>query len=55
MTRAIPALRALRRQKDALGTNYILLYMMFGTLSLPDALRSLRLFKSEIMPVIETW
>jgi len=33
-----------------LGVNYILAYLFFGTLSLPDALRSLRLFSSEVMP-----
>ena len=49
------ALKALRAQADELGTNYILLYMMFGDLALPDAMRSLRLFKSEIMPVIAKW
>jgi len=49
------AIRALRCQADILGTNYILLYMMFGTLSLPDAMRSLRLFQSEVMPVVSRW
>ena len=49
------ALKALRQQADELGTNYILAYMMFGTLSLMDGLRSLRLFQTEIMPVISRW
>jgi hypothetical protein len=33
--------------------NYLLGYMMFGDMSLSDALRSLRLFASEVMPKIE--
>ncbi len=49
------ALRALRRQADELGTNYILAYMMFGDMALSDALRSLSLFRGEIMPVIGRW
>jgi alkanesulfonate monooxygenase SsuD/methylene tetrahydromethanopterin reductase-like flavin-dependent oxidoreductase (luciferase family) len=49
------ALKALRRQADELGTNYILTYMMFGDMALSDALRSVRLFQTEIMPVISRW
>lgn len=49
------ALAALRKQTDILGANYILLYMMFGDLALGDALRSLRLFQTEVMPVVSRW
>lgn len=48
-------IEGLRRQADELGTNYILCYMMFGDMSLSDAMRSLRLFQSEVMPVISKW
>ena len=40
------------RQHAELGLNYLLTYLLFGTMSLTDALRSLRLFESEIMPRI---
>lgn len=39
-------------QHAELDVNYLLAYLMFGTMSLPDALRSLRLFETEIMPKI---
>ena len=48
-------IQTLRRQADELGTNYVLAYMMFGDMSLSDAMRSLRLFKTEVMPVISEW
>jgi alkanesulfonate monooxygenase SsuD/methylene tetrahydromethanopterin reductase-like flavin-dependent oxidoreductase (luciferase family) len=44
---------ALERQAAELGTNYVLGYMMFGEMRLDDALRSLRLFKSDVMPRLE--
>ncbi|MGE3247449.1 MAG: hypothetical protein AB7J19_14085, partial [Beijerinckiaceae bacterium] len=40
----------LRRQAEFLGVNYLCLYMFFGTMSLPQALRSLALFRTEVMP-----
>ena len=40
-------------QHGALGINYLLAYLMFGAMTLPDALRSLALFRSEVMPKIE--
>ena len=40
----------LERQKTELGVNYVLTYMMFGTMSLADATRSLSLFSAEVMP-----
>ena len=45
--------QAIERQVEELGTNYVLGYMMFGEMKLEDALRSLRLFKSDVMPRIE--
>jgi alkanesulfonate monooxygenase SsuD/methylene tetrahydromethanopterin reductase-like flavin-dependent oxidoreductase (luciferase family) len=40
----------IERQSAELGINYLLTYMMFGTMPLADALRSLQLFRSEVMP-----
>jgi alkanesulfonate monooxygenase SsuD/methylene tetrahydromethanopterin reductase-like flavin-dependent oxidoreductase (luciferase family) len=40
----------LERQAKALGINYLLTYLFLGTMSLADALRSLELFKTEVMP-----
>jgi alkanesulfonate monooxygenase SsuD/methylene tetrahydromethanopterin reductase-like flavin-dependent oxidoreductase (luciferase family) len=40
----------LAQQKHELGINYVLTYLMFGTMPLADALRSLSLFSTEIMP-----
>jgi alkanesulfonate monooxygenase SsuD/methylene tetrahydromethanopterin reductase-like flavin-dependent oxidoreductase (luciferase family) len=42
----------LQSQTEALGTNYILGYMMFGNMPLEHALESLGLFHSEVMPTI---
>jgi len=36
-----------------LGINYLLTYMFLGTMSLADALRSLELFRTEVMPHLE--
>jgi len=47
-------LAEIERQVDELGLNYILAYMFFGTMSLPDALRSLALFSTEVMPRLAT-
>jgi len=38
------------RQSEALGINYLVTYMFFGTMPLADALRSLALFRSEVVP-----
>lgn len=44
-------LRQIKEQSQALGgINYLLAYMMFGNMSLPDALRSQELFATEVMP-----
>jgi hypothetical protein len=39
-------------QVAALGVNYLLTYLFLGTMTLPDALRSLQLFSTEVMPKI---
>jgi alkanesulfonate monooxygenase SsuD/methylene tetrahydromethanopterin reductase-like flavin-dependent oxidoreductase (luciferase family) len=41
-----------QQNKELGGINYLLAYMMFGTMALPDALRSLDLFAKEVMPRI---
>ena len=38
------------RQASELGLNYLLGYLFFGTMALSDALRSLQLFRTEVMP-----
>jgi alkanesulfonate monooxygenase SsuD/methylene tetrahydromethanopterin reductase-like flavin-dependent oxidoreductase (luciferase family) len=43
-------LAEIERQAKLLGLNYLLAYPFFGTMTLPDALRSLRLFTGEVMP-----
>jgi alkanesulfonate monooxygenase SsuD/methylene tetrahydromethanopterin reductase-like flavin-dependent oxidoreductase (luciferase family) len=40
----------IERQMTALGANYLLAYLFLGTMSLTDALRSLQLFSTEVMP-----
>jgi len=40
----------IERQAKELGVNYFLTYMFLGTMSLADALRSLSLFRTEVMP-----
>jgi len=42
--------RELTKQAEFLGVNYQLLYMFFGTMTLPQALRSMHLFRNEVMP-----
>jgi alkanesulfonate monooxygenase SsuD/methylene tetrahydromethanopterin reductase-like flavin-dependent oxidoreductase (luciferase family) len=44
----------IERQSAALGINYLLTYMFFGSMPLADALRSLQLFSGEIMPALLT-
>jgi len=52
IARSLPApVRAgIERQVEDLGVNYLLTYLFLGTMSLADALRSLDLFASEVMP-----
>jgi alkanesulfonate monooxygenase SsuD/methylene tetrahydromethanopterin reductase-like flavin-dependent oxidoreductase (luciferase family) len=40
----------IERQVKELGINYLLTYLFLGTMSLADALRSLDLFRNEVMP-----
>jgi alkanesulfonate monooxygenase SsuD/methylene tetrahydromethanopterin reductase-like flavin-dependent oxidoreductase (luciferase family) len=40
----------IERQTKELGINYLLTYLFLGTMSLADALRSLELFRTEVMP-----
>jgi alkanesulfonate monooxygenase SsuD/methylene tetrahydromethanopterin reductase-like flavin-dependent oxidoreductase (luciferase family) len=40
----------IERQVAALGVNYLLTYLFLGAMTLPEALRSLQLFASEVMP-----
>jgi alkanesulfonate monooxygenase SsuD/methylene tetrahydromethanopterin reductase-like flavin-dependent oxidoreductase (luciferase family) len=42
----------IERQTEALGINYLIAYMFYGSMKLDDALRSLELFRSEVMPAI---
>ena len=42
----------IERQVAELGVNYLLTYLFLGTMSLADALRSLQLFATEVMPKI---
>jgi alkanesulfonate monooxygenase SsuD/methylene tetrahydromethanopterin reductase-like flavin-dependent oxidoreductase (luciferase family) len=43
----------IERQVKELGINYLLTYLMLGTMSLKDAMRSLDLFGKEILPHLE--
>jgi alkanesulfonate monooxygenase SsuD/methylene tetrahydromethanopterin reductase-like flavin-dependent oxidoreductase (luciferase family) len=40
----------IERQVRELGVNYLLTYLFLGTMTLPEALRSLQLFSTEVMP-----
>ena len=44
---------ALEKLAAELGINYLLTYLFLGTMSLTDALRSLELFRTEVMPHLE--
>lgn len=46
-------LKAIGEQQAEMGINYLIAYMMFGTMTLPQAMRSMQLFSSEIMPQVE--
>jgi alkanesulfonate monooxygenase SsuD/methylene tetrahydromethanopterin reductase-like flavin-dependent oxidoreductase (luciferase family) len=43
-------LAEIERQTAELGINYLLTYLFLGTMTLADAMRSLRLFGAEVMP-----
>lgn len=42
----------IEQQVTELGVNYLLAYLFLGTMTLPEALRSLQLFSTEVMPKI---
>ena len=42
--------REIERQAATLGINYLLSYLFLGNMTLADALRSLALFSTEVMP-----
>ena len=42
----------IERQVRELGVNYLLTYLFLGTMALNDALRSLALFATEVMPAL---
>lgn len=42
----------IRQQAEVLGINYLIAYMFFGSMSLPQAQRSLELFRTQVMPAI---
>jgi hypothetical protein len=42
----------IERQVVALGVNYLIAYLFLGSMTLAQALRSLALFGSEVMPGI---
>jgi alkanesulfonate monooxygenase SsuD/methylene tetrahydromethanopterin reductase-like flavin-dependent oxidoreductase (luciferase family) len=46
-------LAEIERQTGELGINYLLTYLFFGNLTLEQAMRSLKLFSTEIMPKLE--
>ncbi len=45
--------KQIEEQQQAMGINYLIAYMMFGTMTLPQALSSMHLFRTEVMPKIE--
>jgi alkanesulfonate monooxygenase SsuD/methylene tetrahydromethanopterin reductase-like flavin-dependent oxidoreductase (luciferase family) len=45
-------LRAIEQQTAELGVNYLLTYLFFGTMTLEQATRSLKLLSTEVMPKI---
>jgi alkanesulfonate monooxygenase SsuD/methylene tetrahydromethanopterin reductase-like flavin-dependent oxidoreductase (luciferase family) len=45
---------AIEQQQDELGINYFIGYFMFGTMTLADGLRSMKLFADEVMPKVRT-
>ena len=45
-------LAEIEKQMAEIGANYLLTYMFLGNMSLADAMRSLELFKAEVMPKV---
>ena len=46
-------LAEIEKQHAQIGFNYLLAYLFLGTMSMNDAMRSLKLFTSEIMPKLD--
>ncbi|MBM3527117.1 MAG: LLM class flavin-dependent oxidoreductase [Alphaproteobacteria bacterium] len=46
-------LREIEKQCAEIGFNYLLTYLFLGTMSMNDAMRSLKLFVSDVMPKVE--
>jgi alkanesulfonate monooxygenase SsuD/methylene tetrahydromethanopterin reductase-like flavin-dependent oxidoreductase (luciferase family) len=46
-------LAAIEKQHKEIGFNYLLTYLFLGTMSAETAMRSLKLFTSEVMPAVE--
>ncbi len=46
-------LAEIEKQMAKIGANYLLTYLFLGNMSLADAMRSLKLFKAEVMPAVE--
>jgi alkanesulfonate monooxygenase SsuD/methylene tetrahydromethanopterin reductase-like flavin-dependent oxidoreductase (luciferase family) len=44
----------IERQQDEIGINYLICYLMFGTMTLADGMRSMKLFAEEVMPKVRT-
>src|SRR5262245_48076512 len=45
-------LAEIEKQMAQIGANYLLTYMFLGNMSLADAMRSLKLFKADVMPKV---
>jgi hypothetical protein len=43
----------IEKQAAALGINYLLTYLFLGTMTLAEAMRSLELFSTEVMPKLK--
>jgi hypothetical protein len=46
-------LTAIEKQVKEIGFNYLLTYLFLGTMTAETAMRSLKLFTSEVMPAVE--
>jgi alkanesulfonate monooxygenase SsuD/methylene tetrahydromethanopterin reductase-like flavin-dependent oxidoreductase (luciferase family) len=46
-------LAAIEKQVKEIGFNYLLTYLFLGTMSAETAMRSLKLFTSEVMPAVQ--
>jgi len=46
-------LAEIEKHHKQIGFNYLLTYLFLGSMSMNDAMRSLKLFVSEVMPTVE--